>query len=134
MGLCRPQSPESLARDHPSCRGKRQVIDRAVAAGATIKMPAADMFWGDRYGVVIDPFGHSWSVATRIRDLTKEEIVVAGREAMNKKCPEADSRKSCLFVPRCRTAAMMSSSTSGADARVMLPACVFLFCSTACET
>lgn len=37
---------------------------RAVAAGATVKMEPQDMFWGDRYGAVIDPFGHSWSLAT----------------------------------------------------------------------
>jgi len=36
-------------------------IDRAVKAGATLKMPAADMFWGDRYGQITDPFGHEWS-------------------------------------------------------------------------
>jgi PhnB protein len=47
---------------------------RAVAAGATIKMPVADMFWGDRYGQLEDPFGHRWSVATHVRDVTPEEI------------------------------------------------------------
>jgi uncharacterized glyoxalase superfamily protein PhnB len=49
-------------------------IERAQKAGATVQMPAADMFWGDRYGVVVDPFGHSWSFATHLRDLTPEEI------------------------------------------------------------
>jgi uncharacterized glyoxalase superfamily protein PhnB len=39
-------------------------VGRAVKAGATPKLPVADMFWGDRYGVIVDPFGHSWSVAT----------------------------------------------------------------------
>jgi PhnB protein len=38
-------------------------FDRAVAAGATVKMPLADMFWGDRYGQLLDPFGHSWTIA-----------------------------------------------------------------------
>ena len=38
--------------------------ERAVAAGATARMPVADMFWGDRYGVLEDPFGHVWSLAT----------------------------------------------------------------------
>ena len=47
---------------------------RAVAAGATVSMPVADMFWGDRYGKVTDPFGHEWSFATRKEDLTPEEI------------------------------------------------------------
>lgn len=47
---------------------------RAVAAGATVTMPLEDMFWGDRYGKLVDPFGHHWSVATHIRDMTPEEI------------------------------------------------------------
>ncbi len=54
----------------------------AVDAGATVKMPIADMFWGDRYGVVIDPFGHSWSIATHIKDMTPEEMTQAGKAAM----------------------------------------------------
>jgi PhnB protein len=49
-------------------------IQRAVEAGASVKMPAQDMFWGDRYGVITDPFGHTWSFATHLRDLTPEEI------------------------------------------------------------
>ena len=47
---------------------------QAVAAGAKITMPVADMFWGDRYGVLEDPFGHKWSVATHIRDMSQQEI------------------------------------------------------------
>ena len=47
---------------------------KAVAAGAKVKMPVADMFWGDRYGQVEDPFGHLWSLATHIRDTTPEEM------------------------------------------------------------
>jgi PhnB protein len=47
---------------------------QAVAAGAKVTMPVADMFWGDRYGVLEDPYGHRWSVATHVRDLTSEEI------------------------------------------------------------
>lgn len=65
------------------------VFAQAVAAGATVKMPVADMFWGDRYGQVIDPFGHVWSIATHVRNLTPEEIAAAGREAMTKGCAEA---------------------------------------------
>ncbi len=55
---------------------------RAVDAGATVKMAPADMFWGDRYGVLEDPFGHQWSIATHIRDLTQEEIAKAMVAAM----------------------------------------------------
>jgi uncharacterized glyoxalase superfamily protein PhnB len=50
------------------------VFNRAVAAGAQVRMPLADAFWGDRYGQVTDPFGHRWSLATRKEDLTPEEI------------------------------------------------------------
>ena len=50
-------------------------VKRAVAAGAKITMPVADMFWGDRYGQLEDPFGHRWSVATHTRDLSPEEVL-----------------------------------------------------------
>lgn len=56
-------------------------IKRAQQAGATVQMPAEDMFWGDRYGVVRDPFGHSWSFATHISDPTPEEIAKAAEAA-----------------------------------------------------
>lgn len=49
-------------------------VARAVAAGATVLMPPADMFWGDRYAQLSDPFGHRWSLATHLRDLTPEQI------------------------------------------------------------
>ena len=48
-------------------------VERAVAAGARVIMPVADMFWGDRYGALEDPFGHHWSVATHLRDVSMEE-------------------------------------------------------------
>jgi PhnB protein len=54
---------------------------KAVKAGATAKMPPQDMFWGDRYGVLEDPFGHSWSLATHVRDLTPDEIRAAMKDA-----------------------------------------------------
>jgi PhnB protein len=47
---------------------------RAIGAGATVKMPVTDMFWGDRYGQVEDPFGHRWSVATHVRDVSLDEM------------------------------------------------------------
>ena len=49
-------------------------IARAVEHGAKVVMPAMDMFWGDRYGQIVDPFGHRWSVGTHQRDLTPEQI------------------------------------------------------------
>ena len=50
-------------------------VKQAVAAGATLTRPVADQFYGDRVGVLRDPFGHSWTLATRIEDLTLEEIL-----------------------------------------------------------
>ena len=50
------------------------VFKRAVAEGATATMEPVDMFWGDRYGVLTDPFGHSWSIATHMRDVSPEEM------------------------------------------------------------
>jgi uncharacterized glyoxalase superfamily protein PhnB len=54
-------------------------VERAVAAGARLTMPPADMFWGDRYAQLEDPFGHRWSVATHQRDVTHEQMQEAVR-------------------------------------------------------
>lgn len=56
-------------------------IKRALDAGAKVMMPAADMFWGDRYGIVTDPFGHNWAFATHIKDLAQAEIEAGMKEA-----------------------------------------------------
>ena len=56
-------------------------LERALDAGATVQMPAQDMFWGDRYGVVTDPYGHKWSFATHIKDVTPEEMRAAMKDA-----------------------------------------------------
>ena len=58
------------------------VVQDALDAGATVKMPVADQFWGDRFGVVADPFGHTWQIATHVEDLTPEEIMERGKTAM----------------------------------------------------
>ena len=55
---------------------------RATAAGAQVRMPVTDMFWGARYGLVQDPFGHLWSIATHQRDLTSQQIAEGMRTAM----------------------------------------------------
>ncbi len=55
------------------------VFSRAVEEGATVLMPISDAFWGDRYGKLRDPFGHEWSIATHIEDLTPEQM----QERMN---------------------------------------------------
>ena len=71
-------SPVTIHRYVQDCDA---AIQRAQDAGATVKMPPADMFWGDRYGVVVDPFGHQWSLATHLRDLTPEQISEGMQEA-----------------------------------------------------
>ncbi len=58
---------------------------KAVASGASAMMPVTEMFWGDRYGVVTDPFGHNWSIATHVRDATPEEMAAAAKTG----CAEA---------------------------------------------
>ena len=50
------------------------MFDRAVAAGATVRRPVADQFYGDRTGVLVDPYGHVWSIATHVEDVSSEEI------------------------------------------------------------
>ena len=57
------------------------VFNRAVAAGARVNFPVQDMFWGDRFGSVVDPFGHHWGIAAHTKDLTPEEME-SGRKAM----------------------------------------------------
>ncbi len=58
-------------------------IKQATDAGATLTMPAMDMFWGDRYGQVTDPYGHKWSFATHLHDLTPDEMQAAMKEAFS---------------------------------------------------
>ena len=55
-------------------------VARAVSAGAKVTMPVADQFWGDRYGKLEDPFGHHWSVATHVRDVSMEDAQKAMRQ------------------------------------------------------
>jgi uncharacterized glyoxalase superfamily protein PhnB len=63
------------------------VFDRAVKAGAKVTMPLADMFWGDRFGKLVDPYGHHWSIACHIEDVTPEQ--------MEQRMAAAFSSKSC---------------------------------------
>ena len=83
MGALSPQSlggsPITLNIYTEDCDA---MFNRAVAAGATVKMPLADMFWGDRYGKLTDPFGHVWGIATHKEDVSKEEMEKRGKEAM----------------------------------------------------
>jgi PhnB protein len=54
---------------------------RAVAAGALVRQPVADMFWGDRHGQLDDPFGHRWNISQHLRDVPHDEIVAAAARA-----------------------------------------------------
>ena len=62
-------------------------VAKATKAGAKVVMPIDDMFWGDRYGIIEDPFGHHWSIATHIRDVKPEDL----SEAMRQGAPTAVS-------------------------------------------
>ncbi len=76
QGSCR--SPQSLGGTAVNIflyvRDVDRVFQQAVAAGARVAMPVSDMFWGDRYGQVTDPFGHSWALATHKEDVLPEEL------------------------------------------------------------
>jgi PhnB protein len=58
--------------------------EKAVAAGAKVNMPLDDQFWGDRYGQLVDPFGHAWGLATHKEDVAPDEMERRVREAMAK--------------------------------------------------
>ena len=59
-------------------------FDRAVKAGAQVEMPVMDQFWGDRYGKLKDPFGHKWSIATHVKDVSADEMKRSMDDAMSK--------------------------------------------------
>jgi PhnB protein len=77
-------SPQSLGGTSTTLHIYTEDVDaafnQAVSAGAIVKMPLTDMFWGDRFGQVTDPFGHNWSLAAHKEDLTKEEIGQRARQ------------------------------------------------------
>jgi PhnB protein len=82
------RSPESLGGTavqlHLYFKDVDSAFQQAVAAGAKADMPPTDMFWGDRYGKLTDPFGHSWGLATHIKDCTPEEMQKGMEEAFAK--------------------------------------------------
>ena len=73
-----PWSPESLGGSpitlHLYVEDVDAMFDRAIEAGATGMMPVQDCFWGDRYGMLVDPFGHRWSIASRLEDLSPQQL------------------------------------------------------------
>jgi PhnB protein len=68
-------------------------FNRAVSAGAKVSMPLMDQFWGDRYGVVTDPYGHKWSLASHVKDLSQEEMERGMKDAMAKMPPPSAVKK-----------------------------------------
>jgi PhnB protein len=84
------KSPEAFGGSpmglHIYLDGVDAAFDRAVTAGATVEMPVMDQFWGDRYGRLRDPFGHKWSIATHIKDMSADEMKKSMDEAMAKMC------------------------------------------------
>ena len=62
------------------------VFKKAASMGVKVIMPPMDMFWGDRFGKFVDPFGHQWGVATHTKDLTPEQIAKGAQAAFAEKC------------------------------------------------
>ena len=67
---------------HLQVENADKVAQQAIAAGAKVVMPVEDAFWGDRYGIVEDPFGHKWSIAHTVKQMTEAELKEAARKAM----------------------------------------------------
>ena len=82
MGVLAPPSiggtPVVLALDVADAEA---VFAQAVTAGATVRQPLADMFWGDRHGQLDDPFGHRWNIGQHLRDVPDDEVVAAAAQA-----------------------------------------------------
>ncbi len=60
-----------------------ELVNRAAKAGAKVTMPVSEQFWGDRYGMLEDPFGHRWSVGTHVRDVSRDEMAEAMKKMQN---------------------------------------------------
>ncbi len=88
---CGISAPHSLkgtsAMFHLYVEDVDTAFDKALQAGAKVKMPVADMFWGDRYGQLEDPFGHLWSIGTHKADLTPEQVNKGAEECFKGKDP-----------------------------------------------
>ena len=83
-GVLSPQSGGAGMGLHIYVEGVDAAFDRAVKAGAQVEMPVTDQFWGDRYGKLKDPFGHKWSIATHVKDMSADEMRRSMDEAMKK--------------------------------------------------
>ena len=85
-GTCK--SPETLGgtcvRVTIEVDNADQVVERAVAGGARVLMPVQDMFWGARYGKIVDPFGHEWGINQQLKEQTQEETEASASEFFKK--------------------------------------------------
>ena len=100
------RSPQTLGGSpvtiHHYVEDADATMAQAVEAGATVAMPAMDMFWGDRFGKLTDPFGHDWSIATHIEDLTPEQMPSAWpTPAQKAELEAAPSRRTEVDGRRC---------------------------------
>jgi PhnB protein len=81
MGVLAPPSvggtPVVLALNVPDAEA---AFAQAVSAGAEVRQPLGEMFWGDLHGQIEDPFGHRWNIAQHIRDVPQDEIVAAAAQ------------------------------------------------------
>ena len=88
MPGCASRSPQSLSGTTAGVflyvENVDKVFNQAVSAGAQVETQLADMFWGDRYGRLKDPFGHSWSIATHKEDVAPAEMSKRMQEAVAK--------------------------------------------------
>jgi PhnB protein len=85
MGAVSPLSFKGTAVTlHLYVEDADRLFQQAVQAGAKVAMPIMDQFWGDRYGIVTDPYGHRWSIASHIKDMTPQEMQKAAAEAFAK--------------------------------------------------
>src|SRR5512132_3182550 len=84
LGVLAPPSiggtPVVLALDVPDAEA---VFTQAVVAGATVRQPLQEVFWGDLHGQLDDPFGHRWNVSQHLRDVPHEEVVAAAARAFD---------------------------------------------------
>ena len=89
------QSPETLNGNSGAfylyVENSDESFNRAVNAGATIIRPAEDTFWGDRVGVISDPYGHTWNFSTHVRDVTPEEMAAASEKFFSGDEQKADA-------------------------------------------
>jgi PhnB protein len=81
-------TPEALGGSpvvlHLQVKDADAAFHQAVAAGGTVVMPLADQFWGDRYGQIKDPFGHTWSIGASVRKLSDKEVEEGAKASFSK--------------------------------------------------